>query len=76
MYAAHLYILKAISPVPDRRSQRGDLCRKVSEEGRRTSATDAADSEAISRWHAWPSILPPWNLKIFRSLSSARVPPV
>ena len=75
MYAAHLYILKAISPVPDRRSQRGDLCRKVSEEGWHTSAR-AADSEAISRWHAWTSILPPWNLKIFRSLSSARVPPV
>jgi hypothetical protein len=76
MYAAHLYIWKAISPVPDRRSQRGDPCRKVSEEGRRTSAIGAADSEAISRWHAWTSILPPWNLKIFRSLSSARVPPV
>ena len=76
MYAAHLYILKAISPIPGSRSKRGEPCRKVSEEGRRTSAIGAADSALISRWHAWTSILPPWNLKIFRSLSSARVPPV
>jgi len=75
MYAAHLYILKAISPIPGR-SRRGEPCREVSEEGRRTSAIGVGDSEAVSRRHAWTSILPPWNLKIFRSLSSARVPPV
>lgn len=76
MYAAHLYILKAISPIPSRRSQRGEPCRDVSEEGQRTRPIRAVESKAISRWQAWTSILPPWNLKIFRSLSSARVPPV
>lgn len=34
MYAAHLYILKAISPIPTRRSQGREPCREVSEEGR------------------------------------------
>ena len=33
MYAAHLYILKAISPIPGRRSQRGEPCREMPEEG-------------------------------------------
>ena len=33
MYAAHLYILKAVSPIPGRRAQRGEVRREVAEEG-------------------------------------------
>ena len=74
MYAAHLYILKAISPLPHHCSHLGES-RHEEEEGRlfETSAAPTLGSTVrhLKSWVKMPqsregSILPAWNLKIFR----------
>ena len=72
MYAAHLYILKALSPIPHHCSHL-DESRHEEERGR------PLEKSATRRWtvthmKSWlkmlllgeGSILPAWNLKMFR----------